>query len=543
MLRKYNISLRLQILIVFALLSLLVITATTLTQLRSELLNEKRLKTQSLVETAYSLAEFKHKAFLAGEMSEQQAQQAALAAIESLRYEGSNYFWVNDMTPTMIMHPIKPKLNGQSLAAFKDPAGKFLFVEMANKVRDSGEGVVPYLWPKPGFEEPVEKVSYVKGFKPWGWIIGSGIYIDDVDAIFWQQAQVLLGLALLLVAMLVGLSFVIARSILTPLNQTTDALENISQGDGDLTCQLPDDGKDEVTRLVKAFNTFAYKIKKTVIKVEEACHSLEGSSQELTSVAQRNNEQLNQQSLETQQVATAVTEMSATVHEIAGGAERAAASAKDADREAGNSMRVMANTTESIDSLASDIEGAASVINQLEQESQEIGAVLDVIRGIAEQTNLLALNAAIEAARAGEQGRGFAVVADEVRTLASRTQQSTEEINDMIERLQKGSQRAVQAMAQGNEKSRSTLEVVSEASTSVENIVAAINQISDMNMQIASAAEQQSAVAKEIDQSVVRIASLAEESSSAGDQVAASSENLSELGQQLNSLIANFKTH
>lgn len=369
MLRTYNISLRLQILIVFALLALLTITAISLSQLRSELLNEKSLKTQSLVETAYSLVEFNHKAFVAGQLSEQQAQQAALQAVESLRYEGGNYFWVNDMTPTMIMHPIKPKLNGQSLAAFKDPAGKALFVEMADKVRMKGEGLVPYLWPKPGFEDPVEKVSYVKGFKPWGWIIGSGIYIDDVDAIFWQQAQVLLGIAAVLLVLLVGLSIVVARSILTPLNQTTDALENISQGDGDLTCHLPDDGKDEVTRLVKAFNTFAYKIKKTVIKVEEACNSLDGSSLELTAVAQHNNEQLNQQSLETQQVATAVTEMSATVHEIAGSAEKAAASAKDADHEAGTSMRVMANTTDSIDSLATDIEGAAAVINQLEQES------------------------------------------------------------------------------------------------------------------------------------------------------------------------------
>ena len=251
---------------------------------------------------------------------------------------------------------------------------------------------------------------------------------------------------------------------------------------------------------------------------------------------------MEEQSQETYQVATAVTEMSSTVQEIARSAEQAAAAVKGANDQALEGLSVMSQTTQGITELAQEVKSAADVINQLEAESQSIGSVLDVIRGIAEQTNLLALNAAIEAARAGEQGRGFAVVADEVRTLASRTQQSTEEINEMIARLQKGTSDAVSVMNEGSSKATSTVELAGTSANALEKIVDSVSTISEMTIQIATAAEEQSAVAKEIDQSVVRISKLSEESGENSNHVLESSTSLNDLGGKLKRIIDTFKT-
>ena len=441
------------------------------------------------------------------------------------------------------MHPIKPQLDGKNVSNVKDASGKLLFVEIVKVARSHPDGgILPYLWPKPNHDEPVEKVSYVKAFQPWEWVVGSGIYIDDVDVIFFSQAKIALGMSLFLVLLLLCVSYIIARSILLPLNSTSSALLNLSQGEGDLTQTLSAAGNDEVTVLVRAFNIFVDKIKHTVIQVEEVGKSVNMSSLELSEITDINKQQLESQHMEITQVSTAVNQMSATVQDIASSAENAAAAARQADAEAQEGMIVMQSTTESIELLASNVDSAVSVINQLETESQRIGSVIEVIQSIAAQTNLLALNAAIEAARAGEQGRGFAVVADEVRTLASRTQQATEEINKMIEELQNQSEKAVQVMAESNENTKSTIEKVGNAALSLRTIVSSVNEISDMNIQIASAAEQQSAAANEIDQSIVRIASLADESFKSGNKVAESSVNLAALGDQLNTLISTFKT-
>jgi len=233
--------------------------------------------------------------------------------------------------------------------------------------------------------------------------------------------------------------------------------------------------------------------------------------------------------------------MSATVLEIARSAEVAATSAVDAEKEAQTGMQVMEKSTEAIKSLANEVNDAAEVINQLQNDSENIGSVLDVIKGIAEQTNLLALNAAIEAARAGEQGRGFAVVADEVRTLASRTQESTQEIQSMIERLQSGSSKAVDAMNSGSKTAQSSVEIASDAAKSLKNIVDGINTISEMNTHIASAAEEQSTVAQDIEQSIVRISSLSEKTVEGSSRVANATNDLSSLEQEMRELISSFK--
>lgn len=252
-------------------------------------------------------------------------------------------------------------------------------------------------------------------------------------------------------------------------------------------------------------------------------------------------ENVSKQQRETEQVATAMNEMTATVMEVSNNAEQAAESTGQADTQAQEGRQVVNDTVESINLLAKEVDSAANVIHELEQNSDSIGSVLEVIRGIAEQTNLLALNAAIEAARAGEQGRGFAVVADEVRSLASRTQQSTQEIQSMIERLQSGAQRAVEVMATSRTRAQSSVEKSEKAGDSLTVITEAMSNIMAMNTQIAEASKQQSEVAEEINQNIVNISTIAEESASSTSELSQSNIALAELSSKLQGLVGQFK--
>ncbi len=542
LLRKIKISHRLSLLILLFIAGLLIITSIILTRYHASLLADKGHETKLLVQTGHSLLISYYDRFQAGEFNEQEARSSALKAISKLSYEGDNYFWLNDYEARMIMHPIKPALDGKDLSDFADPNGKKIFIEMTEIVASDGEGFVPYQWPKPGAEEPVDKISFVKGFEPWQLIIGSGAYVDDVDHEFNSIALTLMIIVFLILIPIIIISMLINRSISSPINATTRAMNNISEGEGDLTQRLRTDGHDEVANLALAFNTFIEKIQNSIIDVNQTNTELSAASLKLDEVAQSGKSHMEEQSQETYQVATAVTEMSSTVQEIARSAEQAASAVKGANEQATEGLDIMSQTTSGITELAQEVKSAAEVINQLEAESQSIGSVLDVIRGIAEQTNLLALNAAIEAARAGEQGRGFAVVADEVRTLASRTQQSTEEINEMIARLQKGTSDAVSVMNEGSAKATNTVELAGTSANALEKIVESVGTISEMTIQIATAAEEQSAVAKEIDQSVVRISKLSEESNENNTHVLNSSSSLNDLGGKLKRIIDTFKT-
>jgi len=540
--RNLKITHRLGILILFAVLGIALTTAVTLYQYKEALMQEKATQTKKLVESAHSIIVDYNNRLKQGQLDEAAAKAGAIASIKGLRYDDGNYFWLNGMDYKGIMHPIKPSLDGKDLSGLKDQNGKQLFVEFVKAVKTNGEGYIDYVWPKPGSENPEPKLSFVKGFSPWGWVVGTGIYVDDVDSAFWKSAATLgtiVGVTMLVLLVISGL---IAKSILAPLLLTTQALHDISEGEGDLTQRLDAKGRDEVTALAHAFNQFAEKIHQTISQVNSATDHLSTSTSELSEITVKSNQGMGHQRGETQQVATAVTEMAATVHEIANNAESTAASAKEANSEAAHGRSVVDDATKAITSLAQEMEHASTVIDRLETESEAIGSVLDVIRGIAEQTNLLALNAAIEAARAGEQGRGFAVVADEVRTLASRTQQSTQEIQDMIERLQSGTKEAVQVMARSKSTSEETVVKAQTAADSLDKIVTSVASISDMNTQIASAAEEQSSVAQEIDKSIVRISQLAEDAADSTHQVENASHQISDLGDQLHAQVQQFKT-
>lgn len=328
-------------------------------------------------------------------------------------------------------------------------------------------------------------------------------------------------------------------SIMDNLARVGTATQNMA--DGNLTTRLNLKGKDEMQVIATDFNAMAEKFEALVQQIVSATSQLAAASEEVAVISQQSAANLNNQRSETEQVATAMNEMSATVQEVARNAGDASGAAANADNEAKAGNSIVSQASNSIDELAHEVKNASGVINQLADDSDKIGTVLDVIKGIAEQTNLLALNAAIEAARAGEQGRGFAVVADEVRTLAGRTQESTQEIESMIDKLQTGAKNAVSAMEAGRDKASVGVEQTNQAGEALAAITRAVTTISEMNIQIASAAEEQSATTEEMNKNIININQLADETANSADQSTNASGELSRLAADLQNLVGQFK--
>ena len=541
-LNRYSIKIRLIVSAVLGLVGILTIASESLIKTNEILLTEKQQQTQHLVEAAHSIIDSHYKAFKEGKKTEKQAQQDAINAVMLIRYENGNYFWINDENAVMIAHAVKPSLNGKDLSELADPNGKLLFTEFVNLIKETPEGgIVDYLWAKPDSEEPVEKISFVKGFTPWSWIIGTGIYIDDVEKTMWSAVQGLVLELIIITVLIIILSLFIGKSIITPINHTTNALADLAKGEGDLTQRLPVNGQDEISKLAQSFNEFIIKIQDVVKSTQTSAKAIKHSSIDLSSLAEKSLESNKQQNSETAQIATASNEMLSTINEIANSATTAANLAEGASAEAQTSKEIVNKSVTSVRDLSIEINGASTVITELNNECASIDSVLSVIEAIAEQTNLLALNAAIEAARAGEQGRGFAVVADEVRTLAGRTQVATLEINEIIAQLQTKATEAVSAISKSSDIAENAVTQAAETSESLDSISNAIIAISDANLHISTAANEQSTVTREIDERVTAIAQLSEESTNRSVEINTSSEGVSKLGTQLRELIKTFK--
>lgn len=370
--------------------------------------------------------------------------------------------------------------------------------------------------------------------------------IDSQSAALAEQVAATRSLVwiLLLGGMAVGLTVAVLMShgIACKINAAVSAMEEIASGDADLTRELRLQGRDEMARLAGAFNAFLGKIRHTIVEVSDTATRVSGAAERLTVVSHNASEGTKRQSDETERVALATAEMLYAAQEVQRMVQSGADAASSAEGSAQRGQEVLVSTQSEIDRLAADVEQASTVILELEKDSERIGGVLDVIRGIAEQTNLLALNAAIEAARAGEQGRGFAVVADEVRNLASRTQESTEEIHAMIERLQKASRHAVSVMQTGREQARETVEHAAETRQALDEILSNVATISESSGSIASAALQQTHNIDEINRTIAAISEVAEQTSQGAGELDGSTGELTSMAVRLQDLIRTFKT-
>lgn len=540
-LRQFSIKQRLIVLNISALLGILVLFGITLSNTESNLYTLKKEENKHIVEVARSLVAHHYGLQQSGVLSEHEAQTAALAALQNLRFDKTNYFWVNDQTPTMIMHPIKPALDGKNIANVQDPNGKYLFKEMVATVQSSGSGFVDYQWPKPNSEVPADKISYVSGFSPWGWVIGSGMYLDDIEVFY---NQLIWQLVLAITVIFSGLAlfgWFISKSIMEPINNTCQDLIQISTGQWDLTKQFDETGKDEISVLIKHINMFTQKLHQTIQQMSSSSDNLYQSSANINQVTRLSKNLGDEQNNSVNLLVSDIDSIYASITDVSNSANDAHMLTKDAQMNTAAGNQSVNATLADIAELDTHIDSVNMVINQLASETQNIGTVLDVIRGIAEQTNLLALNAAIEAARAGEQGRGFAVVADEVRTLASRTSNSTAEIQTMIKSLQEGASAAVNAVQISKDVSAKTKEKAVIANQSLQAVNKLMADVMAQNERIVTSMRTQESAAGSLSAQVNSLADIAQKSVSSNEALSESSHALKTNGEQMQDVITQFK--
>ncbi len=649
---------------------LLLIILYILPTMKFHLEEEKQLAIENVVNVGFNIITSNKAAINDSTITEEVAKNRALEQLKSIRYAGEEYFWVNDKSYNMVMHPIKPELDGTSMADFKDPAGEYIFKEFVDAAQSNENGnLVNYMWPKPGKEEPVHKIAYVKYFADWGWILGSGIYVDDIEDEFAEISRDIYLTLFALVFIILLITYFFAKRLVKPIHKLKDAANRLAVGDagfsiqaqtkdeigqleesfvlmlnnikeqseiankisegnldveikpksendilsnslskvkgiladlvvdlktlttaalegqlktraeaekykggfndivkginhtldavilpikegsnvlevmatGDLSVRMKGDYKGDHQLIKNSINQLGDALAKLVVDIKESIHATASAANEISSSSEEIAAGTQEQSSQTGEVASAVEQMTKTIIETSKNASAASETAKLAGDRAIEGGNVVADTIVGMNKIAEVVSKSAEKVFTLGQNSDKIGEIIQVINDIADQTNLLALNAAIEAARAGEQGRGFAVVADEVRKLAERTTKATKEIADMIKTIQQDTIEAVDSMKKGTLEVQDGKKMTERAGIVLKDIVEGSKQVTDLVTQVAAASEEQSAASEQISKNVEAINQVTQESTFGVQQIAKAAEDLSNLTVNLQSLISKFR--
>lgn len=543
LIQRLSITQRLVTLLGIAAFGTALMVAFMMFILNGLLIDEEKRKLDAVLDSAHTIVNYYYEQAENGDITEEEARQQAFNRLDDIRYEGAEYIFTLNRQGKMVQHPFTKSLVGKNVLSYEDPEGTQLFQEMVDKARNNDRATVEYIWQKGSdANNLVPKISRIRVFESWNIILGTGQYTDNIADILWQEFFKLAGLAFVLAVPLMLLFIFIIRSITRPLKTINSAMVDIAEGEGDLTRRLDDSGSDELARLAASFNTFVHKIQQLVQSVQESAHSESEAAKKLTELSSTSRRQSDELSSQTGSVATAITELSSSAAEVAEHARQAADSANTADEEAGRSAVIVRESVNNIEALTNELKKAGDQARLLQDGSEKIGNILGVIVAIAEQTNLLALNAAIEAARAGEAGRGFAVVADEVRTLATRTQHSTDEISGIVDSIQGAIKDVSQIITDVEGRSASTNEEALKAEQAIGQIQEAVANISTMNVQIASATDEQSRVTKDLNENITGISDLSHANQEANAQVAEVSQNLNKNSVDLSQLVSRFKT-
>ncbi|WP_320202138.1 methyl-accepting chemotaxis protein [Agrobacterium sp. rho-13.3] len=553
---------------------------------------ERKAGLESMTQTGVGILGQYYRMEQNGTLTREVAQQQAKAAIGAMRYEnGSGYFWINDMGPKMVMHPIKPELNGTDLSANKDPNGKHLFVEFVNTVKAGGKGFVDYYWPKPGSPDPVEKFSHVAGFEPWGWIVGTGVYVDDLKATFWREALWIAGVCGVSAIVVLAVAAFVVGGVTRPIGRLKASMSSIADGNGNAEVPFTDN-RNEIGGMAKALlilrNSVNERAQMQVREAEqqrsieetrrgneealrsasdqqahamaELAHALEnlargdltvqvgnigveyeklrndfndavGELHNVISAIARTSHVVNDSASDISQatgnLSRRTEQQAAALEETAAALDEITATVRTASERANEARQMVIETKTSAGRSGDIVRNAVDAMNRIEDSSKKIGQIIVVIDEIAFQTNLLALNAGVEAARAGEAGRGFAVVAQEVRELAQRSANAAKEIKTLINS-------SADQVSGGVSLVRSTGDALDE-------IVALVNRVDGHVNTIATTAREQATGLQEINTSVNHMDQMTQQNAAMVEETTAASQTLAEESRQLRSLLSRFQ--